>query len=118
MEIAITVLLLIVGLVLIIKGGDFFVDAASWMAEASGIPKLIVGATVVSFATTLPELLVSIFAALDARAAEALSPGSGIGMVDGHRACRHSYGDPPQRLHAQNDPHARGCRCRRMFLTV
>ena len=74
MEIAITVLLLIVGLVLIIKGGDFFVDAASWMAEASGIPKLIVGATVVSFATTLPELLVSIFAALDARAAEALSP--------------------------------------------
>ena len=80
MEIAITVLLLIVGLVLIIKGGDFFVDAASWMAEASGIPKLIVGATVVSFATTLPELLVSIFAALDARAAEALSPGSG--MVD------------------------------------
>ena len=32
MEIAITVLLLIVGLVLIIKGGDFFVDAASWMA--------------------------------------------------------------------------------------
>lgn len=82
MEIAITVLLLIVGLVFIIKGGDFFVDAASWMAEASGIPKLIVGATVVSFATTLPELLVSIFAALDARAAEALSPGSGIGMVD------------------------------------
>ena len=80
MEIAITVLLLIVGLVLIIKGGDFFVDAASWMAEASGIPKLIVGATVVSFATTLPELLVSIFAALDARAAEALS--RGIGMVD------------------------------------
>ena len=49
---------------------------------SSGIPKLIVGATVVSFATTLPELLVSIFAALDARAAEALSPGSGIGMVD------------------------------------
>lgn len=136
MEIAITVLLLIVGLVLIIKGGDFFVDAASWMAEASGIPKLIVGATVVSFATTLPELLVSIFAALDARAAEALSPGSGIGMVDmsignaigsvtanlglimGIALGRHSYGDPPQRLHAQNDPHARGCRCRRMFLTV
>ena len=131
MEIAITVLLLIVGLVLIIKGGDFFVDAASWMAEASGIPKLIVGATVVSFATTLPELLVSIFAALDARAAEALSPGSGIGMVDmsignaieprshhGYRACRHSYGNPPQRLHAQNDSHARGCRCHRMFLTV
>lgn len=136
MEIAITVLLLIVGLVLIIKGGDFFVDAASWMAEASGIPKLIVGATVVSFATTLPELLVSIFAALDARAAEALSPGSGIGIgwicpsATPSAASRRnlglimgialvaSYGNPPQRLHAQNDPHARGCRCHRMFLTV
>ena len=52
-----------VGLVIIIKGGDWFVDAASWLAEISGIPKLIVGATVVSLATTLPELLVSLFAA-------------------------------------------------------
>ena len=42
------------GIVLIVKGGDSFVDAAPWMAEASGIPKLIVGATVVSLATTLP----------------------------------------------------------------
>ena len=63
MEMAIAVLLFVVGLVIIIKGGDFFVDAASWMAEVSGIPKLIVGATVVSLATTLPELLVSAMAA-------------------------------------------------------
>ncbi len=57
------VLFLIIGLILIVKGGDFFVDAAGWIAEVSGIPKLIVGATVVSFATTLPELLVSTIAA-------------------------------------------------------
>ena len=67
MQIALAVILLIIGLVLIVKGGDFFVDAATWMAEVSGIPKLIVGATVVSFATTLPELLVSSFAAIDGR---------------------------------------------------
>ncbi len=67
MEILIAVVLLAVGIVLIVKGGDFFVDAASWFAEVSGIPKLIVGATVVSFATTLPELLVSAFAAFEAR---------------------------------------------------
>lgn len=48
-------LLFTAGLVLIIKGGDLFVDAATWIAEASGIPKFIIGATVVSFATTLPE---------------------------------------------------------------
>ena len=68
MDIFIAVLLLAVGIALIVKGGDFFVDAASWFAEVSGIPKLIVGATVVSFATTLPELLVSALAAVEARA--------------------------------------------------
>lgn len=64
-NIVITILLFIVGLVLIVKGGDFFVDASSWIAEKSGIPKFIIGATIVSFATTMPELLVSIFAAID-----------------------------------------------------
>lgn len=67
MELFTTLLLFIVGLVIIIKGGDFFVEAASWLAEVSGIPKLIVGATVVSFATTLPELLVSTIAAVQGR---------------------------------------------------
>ena len=42
-----------------------FVDAATWIAEASGIPKFIIGATVVSFATTMPEMLVSVFSALE-----------------------------------------------------
>ena len=76
MDIFIAILLLAVGIALIVKGGDFFVDAASWFAEVSGIPKLIVGATVVSFATTLPELLVSAFAAVEARATE------NTGLVD------------------------------------
>lgn len=75
-EILVAVVLLAVGIALIVKGGDFFVDAASWFAEVSGIPKLIVGATVVSFATTLPELLVSAFAAFEAR-----STGD-MGLVD------------------------------------
>ena len=67
------------GLGLIIKGGDFFVDAASWIAEAFGIPKFIVGATVVSFATTLPEMLVSVFAALEGNADIAV--GNAVGSV-------------------------------------
>ena len=44
--------LFVVGLVLIIKGGDFFVDAAVWFAEVSGIPHFIVGATIAGFATS------------------------------------------------------------------
>lgn len=67
MQIFWCIVLIIIGLIVIIKGGDWFVDAASWFAEVSGIPKLIVGATVVSLATTLPELLVSIFAAISAK---------------------------------------------------
>lgn len=62
LEIILVGVLFLLGIVLIVKGGDSFVDAASWMAEASGIPKLIVGATVVSLATTLPEMLVSVMA--------------------------------------------------------
>ena len=75
-------LVFVIGLVFIIKGGDFFVDSASWMAQASGIPKFIVGATVVSLATTLPELIVScIGAANGTEAGTALAIGNAIGSV-------------------------------------
>lgn len=73
------VLLFVAGLVCIIKGGDLFVDAAGWIAEASGIPKFIIGATIVSFATTLPEMLVSVFAALEGNADIAV--GNAVGSV-------------------------------------
>ena len=72
-------LLFAVGLICIIKGGDLFVDAATWIAEASGIPKFIIGATVVSFATTMPEMLVSIFSALEGNADIAI--GNAVGSV-------------------------------------
>lgn len=79
MHIFLVLLLFTVGIVLIVKGGDYFVDAASWMAEVSGIPRLIVGATVVSFATTLPELLVSAFAAAQGKVD--MSIGNAVGSV-------------------------------------
>ncbi|MBQ0084393.1 MAG: calcium/sodium antiporter [Clostridiales bacterium] len=79
MEIFVTVLLFIVGIVLVVKGGDWFVDAASWIAEVSGIPKLIIGATVVSVATTLPEMLVSVMAAVDGKVD--MSIGNAVGSV-------------------------------------
>ena len=75
----IVIILLIVGLVLIIKGGDFFVDAASWIAEVSGIPKIIIGATIVSVATTLPEMLVSVMAAVKGQVD--ISIGNAVGSV-------------------------------------
>ena len=76
---AVASVIFVAGLVMIIKGGDWFVDSAAWFAEITGIPKFVVGATVVSFATTLPELLVSVRAALTGSAQLAI--GNAVGSV-------------------------------------
>ena len=55
----IPVLLFIVGLLFLIKGGDWFVDGASALARRFHLPELLIGATVVSIGTTLPEVMVS-----------------------------------------------------------
>ncbi len=68
-----------VGLILTVKGGDAFVDAASDIAEITGIPKFIIGATVVSIATTLPEMLVSVIAAVKGQ--NGMAVGNAIGSV-------------------------------------
>jgi cation:H+ antiporter len=52
------------GLFLLIKGGDWLMEAAVAMSLKLNIPKIIIGMTVVSFATSAPELIVSIKAAL------------------------------------------------------
>lgn len=58
-------LLFAIGIVLIVKGGDWFVDGAVWVAEVTRIPRFIIGATIISVATTLPEIIVSTIAAVD-----------------------------------------------------
>lgn len=73
------ILLFLLGLILIIKGGDYFVDAASWIAEVSGVPKFLIGATIVSLGTTMPELLVSLMAA--ASGAIGIAVGNAVGSV-------------------------------------
>ena len=78
-NLALTLVLFLAGMALTIKGGDFFVDAASWIAERSGIPKLIIGATIVSLATTMPEMLVSVMAAAQGKVD--MSIGNAVGSV-------------------------------------
>ena len=79
MSTALIVLLFLLGVALIVKGGDAFVDASSWIAEAFHIPKFMIGATIVSRATTLPELLVSSIAASQGRTEMAI--GNAVGSV-------------------------------------
>ena len=60
----IPVVLFIVGLILLIKGGDWFVEGATGIAHRFHVPELLIGATVVSIGTTLPEVMVSATSAL------------------------------------------------------
>ena len=52
-------ILFVLGLLCLIKGGDWFVDGASALARRFHLPELLIGATVVSIGTTLPEVMVS-----------------------------------------------------------
>ena len=73
------VLLFIVGLVCLIKGGDWFVDGASALARKFHLPELLIGATVVSIGTTLPEVMVSAAGALEGHSQ--IAYGNAIGSV-------------------------------------
>ena len=57
------IVLFLIGFVLLIKGGDWFVDGAVGIAHRYHIPEILIGATIVSIGTTIPEVLVSSFAA-------------------------------------------------------
>ncbi len=73
------ILLFAVGLLLLIKGGDWFVDSASGIARRFHLPELLIGATVVSIGTTLPEVMVSAQGA--AAGSGAMAYGNAIGSI-------------------------------------
>ena len=75
----IPILLFVVGLVLLIKGGDWFVDGAGGIAYRFHIPEVLIGATVVSIGTTLPEVMVSATSALSGHGEMAY--GNAIGSI-------------------------------------
>ena len=71
--------LLVFGLILLIKGGDWFVDAATSIAKRFKLPELLIGATVVSIGTTLPEVMTSAMGA--AAGNGAMAYGNAIGSI-------------------------------------
>ena len=79
MDMLISVALFAVGLVLLIKGGDWFVDGATGLAKRFNLPDIVVGATVVSIGTTLPEVMVSTTGAL--AGSGAMAYGNAIGSI-------------------------------------
>ena len=71
--------LLIFGFILLIKGGDWFVDAACGIAKRFHLPELLIGATVVSIGTTLPEVMTSAIGAMSG--ASEIAYGNAIGSI-------------------------------------
>lgn len=73
------VLLFALGLALLIKGGGWFVDGATGIAHRFHIPELLIGATIVSAGTTLPEVMVSAASALSGHGE--IAYGNAIGSI-------------------------------------
>lgn len=71
--------LFVIGALLLIKGGDWFVDGSVGIAKRFRVPEIVIGATVVSIGTTLPEVMVSLSAAVNANSAVAY--GNAIGSI-------------------------------------
>lgn len=79
MDLIIPIILFVIGLVFLIKGGDWFVDGATGIAHRFHIPEILIGATVVSIGTTLPEVMVSATGAMQGQGAMAY--GNAIGSI-------------------------------------
>ncbi len=79
MDLIIPIILFVIGLVMLIKGGDWFIDGATGIAHRFHIPEILIGATVVSIGTTLPEVMVSATGAMQGQGAMAY--GNAIGSI-------------------------------------
>jgi len=73
------IFLFAIGVILLIKGGDWFVDGAVGVAKRFRVPEIIIGATIVSIGTTLPEVMVSVTASINNNGA--IAYGNAIGSI-------------------------------------
>ena len=79
MSIVLSFTLFVVGLILIIFAGDKFVDASVTIAKRLGASEILIGATIVSLGTTLPEMLVSTTASIAGNAD--IATGNAFGSI-------------------------------------
>ena len=98
MQIAIAVVLLLVSLILVIKGGDVFVDSSTDLAKRMKIPQIVFGATFVSLATTLAELLVAIISSVDGTTGLAVGNAVGSALCNLGLVCGISFLFKPSTL--------------------
>ena len=81
-ELLIEILLFAVGFVCLVKGGDWFVDGSTGIAHRFHMPEILIGATVVSIGTTIPEVMVSATGAITGGdGGSAIAYGNAIGSI-------------------------------------
>lgn len=78
----ISILLIIIGFILLIKGADFLVDGSSAVAKKFKIPEMVIGLTIVAMGTSMPELVVSLTSALEGHSDIALGNVVGSNIVN------------------------------------
>lgn len=78
----ISIILIIIGFVLLVKGADFLVDGASKLAKRFHIPEIVIGLTIVSMGTSMPELFVSITSAIEGHSDMAIRNVVGSNIVN------------------------------------
>ena len=81
MSICLSIILIIIGFALLIKGADFLVDSSSNIAKKFHIPEIVIGLTIVSMGTSLPELIVSVNSAISGHS------DMSVGNVVGSNVC-------------------------------
>ena len=74
-----TLILFIIGFILITKGADIFINCTVEIGKKTHVSELVLGATIVSFATTLPELTVSLCASINNQTT--MSLGNAVGSI-------------------------------------
>ena len=82
MQLLKSLIILIVGFVLLIKGADFFVEGSSSVAKRLRIPSMIIGMTIVAMGTSLPECAVSVTASLTGNNSLAISNAVGSNIFN------------------------------------
>ncbi len=70
---------IVISILVLSKGADWMVDGVVSLAERTGLPKIVIGATIVSLGTTMPEAFVSVMAAFSGDSGLAL--GNGVGSI-------------------------------------
>lgn len=77
-----SLLLLVIGFVLLVKGADWFVEGSAAIARKLNIPELVIGLTIVAMGTSLPEAAVSITASLNGNAGIAVGNVAGSNIMN------------------------------------